>query len=137
MLKAILIDGNAIARDLLTTILANGSYDVVGSVNTGAKAVAVALKHTPHIVCINDEQLYDTGIDFMTEMRAVAPKALIFMVSSELDAASLQKAVNRGVQGFIVKPFNATNVLNTIRKTALTLVKKQQKAAAAASDSAE
>jgi two-component system chemotaxis response regulator CheY len=128
MLKAILIDGNAIARDLLSQILTNGSYDVVGTVNTCAKGVALAIKHQPHIVCINDVQMDDKEIDVIEEMRQAVPKALIFMVSAELDAAKLQRAHTRGVAGFIIKPFNALTVLNTIRKTVLAVVKKQQAA---------
>lgn len=128
MLKAILIDGNAIARDLLSQILTNGSYDVVGAVNTSTKGVALAVKHQPHIVCINDVQMDDEEIDVLEEMRKAVPKALIFMVSAELDAVKLQRAHSRGVHGFIVKPFNAVTVLNSIKKTVLTLVKKQQAA---------
>jgi two-component system chemotaxis response regulator CheY len=35
-----------------------------------------------------------------------------------------------GVNGFIVKPFNADTVLKTIRNTVIAMVKRQQKALA-------
>jgi two-component system chemotaxis response regulator CheY len=125
MLKAVLFDGNAIARDLLAQILTNGSYEVVGGTNSGAKAISLATRFQPHIICINAEQMNEDR-EVLPALLQAAPKALIFMVSVQFDAAMLQDAHQRGVHGFIVKPFNEATVLNTIRKAVLTLVKKHQ-----------
>ena len=53
-------------------------------------------------------------------------KPIIFMVSGAIDAPTLQAALARGVNGFIVKPFKADTVLKTIRNTVLAMIKKQQ-----------
>jgi two-component system chemotaxis response regulator CheY len=62
------------------------------------------------------------------EIRTNWPKTLIFMVSSELDAATIQSAHAMGVSGFIVKPFKADTVLNTIRNVVIAMVKRQRAA---------
>lgn len=130
MLKAIIIDSSAVARGLLNTVLQDGGYDVAGQAHTCAAGVALMIKHNPHIVCIALEQV-ENDLDSMREIKAKWPKALIFMVSSQLDAATIQSAHAMGVNGFIVKPFKADTVLNTIRNVVIAMVKRQRAAMAA------
>jgi two-component system, chemotaxis family, chemotaxis protein CheY len=125
MLKAVIVDANAISRGLLNTVLTDGSYEVVGQTHTSALGYALAVKHKPHFVCIAREQLED-GSDVVEQLRTNLPKTLLFMVSGTLDAAAVQAAVARGVHGFIVKPFKADTVLKTIRNTVIAVVKKNQ-----------
>lgn len=127
MLKAVIIDGSAVARGLLNTVLMDGGYDVVGQAHTCAAGTALLIKFNPQIVCINRDQI-EQDVPGVEAMRRQWPKALIFMVSSEFDAATVQKAHAMGINGFIVKPFNAGTVLKTIRNTVIAMVKRQQKA---------
>ena len=125
MLKAVIVDANAVSRATLGTVLADGSYDVVGATHTSALGFALALKHHPHVICIAREQVED-GSDVVEQLRAALPKTLVFLVSGTLDAAAVQSALARGVHGFIVKPFKADTVLKTIRNTVIAFVKQQQ-----------
>ncbi|HEX8789048.1 MAG TPA: response regulator [Telluria sp.] len=125
MLKAIIVDSNAITRGLLNTVLTEGGYNVVGQTHTSTLGHALAIKHQPHIVCMAREQVED-GENVVEQLRAQLPKTLIFMVSGTLDAPAVQGALARGVHGFIVKPFKADAVLRTIRNTVLAIVKKHR-----------
>ena len=125
MLKAVIVDANAVSRATLGTVLADGSYDVVGATHTSALGFALALKHHPHVICIAHEQVED-GSDVVEQLRAALPKTLVFLVSGTLDAAAVQSALARGVHGFIVKPFKADTVLKTIRNTVIAFVRQQQ-----------
>jgi two-component system chemotaxis response regulator CheY len=127
MIKALIVDANAISRGLLNTVLTEGSYAVVAQTHTGAQGVALALKHQPHIVCVAREQVED-GSQIIEQLRAQLPKVIVFMVSGSLDAPAIQAALARGVHGFIVKPFKADAVLRTIRNTVVAIVKKQREA---------
>ncbi|MEV4779292.1 response regulator [Burkholderia sp. LMU1-1-1.1] len=129
MLKAVIIDSSAVARGLLNTVLLDGGYDVVGQSHTCAAGLALLIKFNPHIVCIAREQM-ENGEDVVKEIRTKWPKTLIFMVSSEFDAATIQAAHAMGVSGFIVKPFKADTVLNTIRNVVIAMVKRQRAAMA-------
>nr|WP_315259680.1 response regulator [uncultured Duganella sp.] len=131
MLKAVIIDPSAVARGLLNTVLLDGGYDVVGSTHTCASAMVQLIKHHPHIVCVAREQM-EKEDEALREIRKNWPKTLIFMVSSELDAATIQSAHALGVSGFIVKPFKADTVLNTIRNVVIAMVKRQRAALAKA-----
>ena len=125
MLKAIIVDVNAVSRGLLATVLTDGGYEVAGQAHTGSLGYALALKHQPQIVCIAREQVED-GNDVVEQLRAQLPKTMIFMVSGTLDAPAVQAALARGVHGFIVRPFKADTVLRTIRNTVLDIVKKHR-----------
>jgi len=125
MLKAVIVDSNAISRGLLNTVLMDGGYEVVGQAHTGLTALVLANKFRPQIMCIAREQVED-GSEVVEQLRASLPKTLVFMVSGTLDAPTIQAALARGVHGFIVKPFKADTVLNTIRNTVLAVVRKQQ-----------
>ncbi len=127
MLNAVIVDANAISRGLLNTVLTEGSYNVVGMTHTAPLGYLMVQKHQPHIFCIALDQVED-GNNVVEQIRQHYPKTLIFMMSGALDAPTLQKAMARGVSGFIVKPFNADKVLRTIRATVIALIKKQQSA---------
>jgi two-component system, chemotaxis family, chemotaxis protein CheY len=127
MLKAVIVDSNAISRGLLNTVLTDGGYNVVGHTHTPHNGFLLIQKHQPQIFCIAREQVED-GSEVVEQIRAAYPKTLIFMMAGTLDAPTIQAALKRGVQGFIVKPFKGDAVLNTIRSTVLTMIKKQQAA---------
>ena len=129
MLKAVIVDSNAISRGLLNTVLTEGGYEVVGQAHTGQNALLQAAKFRPQIMCIAREQVED-GSNVVEQLRARLPKTLVFMVSGTLDAPTIEAALARGVQGFIVKPFKADTVLKTIRNTVIAVVRRQQQGGA-------
>ena len=124
-LKAVIIDSHALSRDLLGTVLRSGSYEIVASLHTSGPGLAAIQKHRPHFACIEREIIEESN-DIVAQIRSTAPKTLVFMVASEIDQATLQSALARGVSGFIIKPFNADAVLKTLRNAVLAMIKKQQ-----------
>jgi two-component system chemotaxis response regulator CheY len=125
MLKAIIIDSNAISRGLLNTVLTEGGYEVVAQSHVAHTGFVLMQKHKPQLVCIAREQIED-GANIVEQIRDQLPKTIVFMVSGAIDAPALQAALARGVQGFIVRPFKADAVLKTIRNTVIATIRKQQ-----------
>lgn len=125
MLKAVIIDANAISRGLLNTVLTEGGYGVAGQAHTASLGFALVQKFRPHFVCIARDQVED-GENIVEQIRTALPKTIIFMVAGAIDAPTLQASLARGVNGFIIKPFKADAVLKTVRNTVLALVRKQQ-----------
>jgi two-component system, chemotaxis family, chemotaxis protein CheY len=130
MIKAVVIDANAISRNLLTSVLVNGGFDVIGDANISSAGLAAAIKLQPQLVCIDIGATDDEAFARLQTVRDGLPKALLFMVSAKFDANTVQTAVAQGVHGFIVKPFNAGTVLATIRRTVLRLAQQHRKAGA-------
>lgn len=136
MLKAIVLDGNAITRDLLHQVLANGGHQVVGDCSSASQGLALIIKHQPHFVCV-ERQMLEENEALLDKMRQALPKGLLFMVCSQLDAKTLQTYMARGVHGFIIKPFNTGAVLSTIKNAILNLIKRQQAKSADSGEAAE
>ncbi|MBK4733686.1 response regulator [Noviherbaspirillum pedocola] len=128
MLKAVIFDNNAIARSLLRTVLTDGGHDVVADSNINPTNLARGRMLAPHILFM-DSGGDTANLDALSELRTALPKTVIFLVSSGFTAEVIQEAAQRGVNGFIVKPFNGATVLSTIRTTVLKLVAKQKAAA--------
>lgn len=126
MLKVVIIDGNAIERNLLQTILTNGRHHVVGDSNTSTAGLAKMVSLRPQIVCIDTGKADGDGMALLASVRSELPKALVFMVSGQMEPATVQGALERGVHGFIVKPFNSVTVLTTIRNAVMKFARQQQ-----------
>jgi two-component system chemotaxis response regulator CheY len=135
MIKAVVIDANAISRNLLSSVLINGSFDVIGGANLSSAGLASMIKLGPQIVCVDIGHTDAEGWEKLDTIRHGLPKALVFLVSGKFDATTVQCAAERGVHGFIVKPFNAGTVLATVRR-AIIKVARQHRASSSADQSA-
>ncbi|MDY7539522.1 response regulator [Undibacterium sp. 5I1] len=125
MLKAVILDNQAVARNLLSSVLTTGGHEIVGDGNTSPAVLARIVKLKPQIVCVDIGETNQEGLTLLDTLRSELPKALIFLVSAKIDAPTLQAAQERGVQGFIVKPFNSVAVLASIRNTIIRIAKQQ------------
>lgn len=126
MLKAIIIDNQAVARNLLASVLNNGGHEVVGDCNTNLSNLARMVRLQPQIVCIDIGEANNDGLALIDNLRRELPKALIFLVSAKIDADTIQATKERGVSGFIVKPFNSVAVLTAIRSTIIRIATQQR-----------
>jgi two-component system chemotaxis response regulator CheY len=127
MLKVVIVDASAIARDLLGTVLTGCGHEVAGMSHSSSQGYALLRKFQANMIFIALDQM-DDGFGLVEKIRAELPKTLVFLVSGEIDGPTLQAAQARGVQGFIVKPFKADAVLKTIRNTVLAVIKSQRQA---------
>lgn len=127
MLKVVILDNQAVARNLLGSVLTTGGHEVVGDSNTSLSNLARMVKLQPQIVCVDIGEDNESGMALLDNLRKELSRALIFLVSSKMDAELIQMAQQHGVSGFIVKPFNAVAVLSSIRNTIIR-ISKQAKA---------
>ena len=125
MLKVVIIDTSAISRGLLNTVLTDGGHEVVGDANTTPAGLARMIKLQPNVVCV-DIGTEPDRLAILDTLHQALPRSIIFLVSGKIEPELVAEAVQRGVQGFIVKPFNSVTVLKTIRSTILKFVRRQQ-----------
>ena len=130
MLKIVVIDANAMARGLLTTLLTAAGHEVIGDSNTSPAGLARAIKLAPQLICIDIGAANAAALTLLDELRAGLPKTLLLLVSADVDPALLQAATTHGVTGVIVKPFKSTSVLAVIRNAVLQVARAQSRPAA-------
>lgn len=126
MLKAYILDNQAVARNLLGTVLTNGGHEVIGDGNNSPSNIARMVKLQPQIICVDIGEPDQAGLALLDTLRSQLPKSLVFLVSAKMDAEVIKEAQSRGVVGFIVKPFNAVAVLMSIRNTVLRIASKSR-----------
>lgn len=126
MLKVVILDSNAISRNLLNSVLTNGGHEVIGDANTSSASVAKMITLRPQIICVDAGPDASGAMELIDSIRGQLPKTLLFMVSGQMEPAIVQGALQRGVHGFIVKPFNSLTVLTTIRNAVIKFARQQQ-----------
>lgn len=125
-LKVVVIDANTISRNLLTSVLIDGGFEVVGDSNPSSAGIASMIKLQPQMVCIDIGATDEEGLAKIDMLRTALPKTVLLLSSGKFDPDVVQKAVGRGVHGFIVKPFKPDTVLKIIRTTVIKFVKQQR-----------
>jgi DNA-binding NarL/FixJ family response regulator len=137
MLKAFILDNQAVARNLLGSVLTMGGHEVVGDSNTNLSNLARMVRLQPQIVCIDIGEANQEGLSTLTRLRQELPKALIFLVSAKIDAETIQSTQQCGVNGYIVKPFNGVAVLASIRNTIIRIATQKKTQATDADGSSD
>jgi len=127
MLKVAVMDGNAISRGLLSSVLTNGGHLVVGDSNVSFTGIARMIKLKPQLICIDLELVEGDKMEVLDKLRSELPKTIIFLVSNSFDADGIKLGQDHGAKGFIVKPFNSARVLTAIRNAVLKFVHELKK----------
>ncbi len=125
MIRAAILDNNAIARGLLRTIL-NDGYNVISESGVASANLSRLTLAAPQLIFIAiDTENHDVQT-MLKDLRNRLPKALIFVMTSAFTAEMIKQASENGVNGFIVKPFNGAAVMSAIRASILKLVSRQR-----------
>ena len=116
--RVLLVNDNDVMRSLLRSMLRGEDYEVVGEARNGDQGLDMALRLQPDIICLDIEMPLKNGIEVLPALREKLPAARIFMITGHTERAMVQAAIEGGASGYIVKPFNAARVLDTLAATA-------------------
>lgn len=115
--NVIIIDDNDISRMLLRSILRSAGYEVVGEATNATKGIEMIRELKPDIICLDNVMPDMNGLEMLLEIRPLLPKTLIVMVTGSTDSGTIQAALQRGVDGYITKPYSIGRVLDTMERT--------------------
>lgn len=114
--KVLIADDDSILRELLKGILRTAGHIVVGEASNGEHAIAMVEKTSPDVLCLDIHMPKMDGMQCLEALKASMPQLTIIMISGEATLPVVQEALSKGAGGFIVKPFNAAKVLDTIQR---------------------
>lgn len=114
--KVLIVDDDGILRGLLKDILRQGAYDVIGEASNGEQGLTLAEQLDPDVVCLDIHMPKMDGIQCLQALRAATPQQKVVMISGDATLPVVQEALAKGASGFIVKPFNASRVLDTLKR---------------------
>jgi two-component system chemotaxis response regulator CheY len=111
----LVVDDAAFMRMMIRDILAKEGYRIEEAVN-GRDAVEKYDQVTPDLVTLDITMPEMNGIDALKAIRGKDPGARVLMVSAMGQQQMIVEALESGAMDFVVKPFQPTKVLETVKK---------------------
>ncbi|HEX4543421.1 MAG TPA: response regulator transcription factor [Candidatus Acidoferrum sp.] len=115
-IRVLCVDDHPVVRDGIGAII-NLQPDMMlaGAAATGREALERFLELRPDVTLV-DLQLPDmSGFDLIKKVKAKFPKARIVVLSSHEGDVDIQRALEAGAQGYVVKGIVREELLETIR----------------------
>ena len=117
MSHTILVCDDAIfMRTMISDILTQAGFEVIGEAETGVQAVAEYSRLKPDLVTMDIVMPEMGGIDAVREIRKTDPDAKILMCSAMGQQALVVEAIQAGAKDFVVKPFQPSRVLEAVQR---------------------
>ncbi len=117
MSHTILVCDDAIfMRTMISDILTEAGYEVIGEAETGIQAVKEYSRLKPDLVTMDIVMPDMGGIDAVREIRKADPEAKILMCSAMGQQALVVEAIQAGAKDFVVKPFQPSRVLEAVQR---------------------
>lgn len=124
-ISILIADDNDMMRAILRGMLRGEEYDVVGEARNGSAAVEIVGRLKPDIVCMDVMMPEKNGIEALAEIKAAQPNVEVIMVTSSSDPETVQESIQNGASGFIIKPFNAARVLDTLARASSRILQRK------------
>ena len=103
-------------RTMITDILTQAGYDVIGEAETGAQAVEKYRQLKPDLVTMDIVMPDMGGIEAVREICKTSPEAKILMCSAMGQQVLVVEAIHAGAKDFVVKPFQPSRVLEAVQR---------------------
>lgn len=112
--RILLVDDNDVTREVLRVILRSEGYAVVGEATDGGAALELALKLIPDIILLDLVMPKIGGHEILPKLREMLPNAKVLVVTANKDQDMVSEVVKAGIHGYILKPFNAQRIIDTM-----------------------
>ena len=113
MESVLIVDDDVKIREMLSNILTDKGYSVT-SVGRGKEAIAESFKQLFNLalidICLPDME----GTELLTKLRKTEPRMIKIIITGNATLDNSIDAANKGVDGFIVKPFDPKKLIKLI-----------------------
>jgi two-component system chemotaxis response regulator CheY len=117
--KILIVDDNDLMRTLLRGILRNEEYHIIGEARNGAVALEFVERDKPDLICMDVMMPEMDGLEALQSIKSTNPEIIVIMITGNPSKENVQESIKGGANGFIIKPFNAAKVLDTLKKALL------------------
>ena len=117
MTHTVLVCDDAIfMRTMISDILSQAGFEVVGEAESGLQAVEKYRELKPDLVTMDIVMPDMGGIEAVREICKSDPEAKILMCSAIGQQALVVEAIQAGAKDFVVKPFQPSRVLEAVQR---------------------
>ena len=109
-------DDAVFMRTMISEILTEAGYEIIGEAHTGAQCVEQFKELDPDLVTMDIVMPDMDGIDAVREIVKISPEAKILMCSAMGQDALVTEAIQAGAKDFLIKPFQPSRVLEAVER---------------------
>lgn len=113
-IKALIADDDGITRHLLRALLRQNDIEVVGEATNGADTLELCAKLQPDVLILDLNMPKMNGFEVLKNIRSAHSGVAVTMISSDATLRNVEEARTYGIDKFIVKPFNAAQIIDAI-----------------------
>ncbi|MDR3265385.1 MAG: response regulator [Synergistaceae bacterium] len=118
--KVFIVDDADFIVDMLRVILQSAEYSVVGTAGSGPEALEAIGKLSsdlaPEIVTVDFHMPRMDGLETIDRLRGLLPDVKVLLISAHATLPIVMQAKERGVDGFIAKPFEPRTLLDMLER---------------------
>lgn len=114
--RIMLADDAAFMRKMIKDILTKNDYEVIDNPADGLQAVEEYTRSRPDLVLMDITMPNMDGLTALKEIKKMDPGAKIVMCSAMGQEKMVLEAIKAGAIDFIVKPFNADKIVQTVKR---------------------
>lgn len=108
-----MVDDDEKMQEVLTEILTDKGY-LVTCVGNGKKAVAESFKQLYNLALIDIHLPDGEGIDLLGKLRKTEPDMIKIILTGNATLNNSIEAANKGIDGYVVKPFDPKKLTSLI-----------------------
>ena len=116
MKRCLFVDDSSVIRKVAKRILGGSDITVIESAS-GLDALDICATDMPDVIVVDGGLADMQAADLIRRIRgidgAVKPQILVSLV--EVDVAAIMRAKRAGAQGYLLKPFNRAQLLESFR----------------------
>ncbi len=115
-IRILIVDDIADTRENLAKLIGfEPDMEVAGTAGGGQEAVNMAKQHRPHVILMDINMPDMDGITATEIISNTVPESPIIMMSVQGEQDYLRRSMLAGAREFLVKPFSADELINSIR----------------------
>jgi two-component system, chemotaxis family, chemotaxis protein CheY len=117
MSRTLLVTDDAmIIREMIKDAAMSAGWEIVGEAQNGQQAIELYEQLQPDAVTLDMVMPQYDGLYALSGIKTLDPDALVLVVSALDQKQTLKEAFRLGAADFIVKPFDAKNLVATLEK---------------------
>ncbi|MCR9130362.1 MAG: response regulator transcription factor [Alphaproteobacteria bacterium] len=119
MIRIVIAEDQSLLRGALSTLLGlEPDMEVVAQAGDGEEALALVEAHDPDVLVADIEMPSMTGLDAAEALKAKASRTKVLIVTTFGRPGYLQRALQAGVLGYVLKDAPSEDLADAVRKVA-------------------
>lgn len=116
-MRIIIAEDQGMLRGAISTLLSmDGDIEVIGEAENGEQALELINKWQPDICVLDIEMPILNGLDVAERLKAEKSECRVVIATTFARSGYFRRAMNAGVQGYVLKAAPVTELANVLRK---------------------